>query len=262
MKPINSEADIAKKVCEFLADDGWDVYEEVLFSRGDSRADIMCKRGELIWAVEVKKSLTFEVIAQAKNWQFWVHGALIAVPAIQRGSNSRGRNLAKQVCENCGIGIIEVAQKDNPTNIKIGDTYHVEYNRANMILAPRLNRDSKTIKKWTLPLLSDELKKWGAKAGNNESDFWSPFKRTCRDAQRYVAEHEGVFLKELMENISHHYSNDACARSSFGNWVRAGKVPGLRIDQAADFRLRVYTTEKGEIIKTRMKQITKKEITK
>ena len=229
-KETKSESDLAEKVCSFLAGDGWDIYQEVQFGRAGRRADIMARRGDCIWAVEVKKSMTFDVIAQARDWQFWTHGALIAVPEIETKSGGRGRALARRVCEDMGIGIIEVG-----------------YLSARMTLAPRLNRDNKDmIRRFILPLLHEDLKGWGAKAGNNDSDFWSPFKATCREALKYVAEHEGVSMKELMEAIEHHYTNDACARSSFSKWVMMGKVKGLRIEYDGK-RNRVYTAKKDSL---------------
>ena len=229
-KETKSESDLAEKVCSFLAGDGWDIYQEVQFGRAGRRADIMARRGDYIWAVEVKKSMTFDVIAQARDWQFWTHGALIAVPEIETKSGGRGRALARRVCEDMGIGIIEVG-----------------YLSARMTLAPRLNRDNKgVIHKWILPLLHEDLKGWGAKAGNSDSDFWSPFKATCRDAIIYVEKHEGVSMKELMEKIQHHYSSDACARSAFSKWIMLGKVKGLRIEYDGK-RDRVYTTKEDSL---------------
>lgn len=223
-----SEADLAEKVCSFLAGDRWDVYQEVQFGRLGRRADIMARRGDYVWAIEVKKSMTFDVIAQARDWQFWTHGALIAIPKLETKSGGRGRNLARRVCEDMGIGIIEVGSFS-----------------ARITSVPRLNRDNKDmIRRFILPLLHEDLKGWGAKAGNSESDFWSPFKATCRDARNYVAEHEGTSMKELMEKIDHHYSNDACARASFSKWIMMGKVPGLRIEYDGK-RNRVYSVKEG-----------------
>jgi len=228
-KEIKSEADLAQKVCSFLSGDGWDIYQEVQFGRAGRRADIMGRRGDYVWAIEVKKSMTFDVIAQARDWQFWTHGALIAVPAIETKSGGRGRNLARRVCEDMGIGIIEVGSFS-----------------ARMTSAPRFNRDNKDmIRRFILPLLHEDLKGWGAKAGNSDSDFWSPFKATCRDALNYVREHEGISMKELMEKIDHHYSNDSCARASFSKWIMMGKVNGLRIEYDGR-RNRVYTAKVKE----------------
>lgn len=226
-KETKSEAELAEKVCSFLAGDGWEVYQEVQFGRAGRRADIMARRGNYVWAVEVKKSMTFDVIAQARDWQFWTHGSLIAVPRLETNSGNRGRSLAIKVCTDMGIGIIEISSFS-----------------AHMIVSPRLNRDSSgVVRKFILPLLHEDLKAWGAKAGNNQSDFWSPFKATCREAVNYVKEHEGVAMKELMEAIQHHYTSDACARSAFSKWIMLGKVEGLFIKYDGR-RNRVYTCGK------------------
>ena len=42
-----SEIIIAQQIIEFLVQDGWDVYREVRFARGDIRADIVAMRNDL-----------------------------------------------------------------------------------------------------------------------------------------------------------------------------------------------------------------------
>ena len=63
------EVDIAALIISWLEEQEWETYKEVqIFSYG-RRADIVGVKGKLIWVVETKTTLTFEVIAQALGWK-------------------------------------------------------------------------------------------------------------------------------------------------------------------------------------------------
>lgn len=215
-----SEAALAASVVGWLRRERWEVWQEVAAYGGQaSVADIMAWRPPLLLVVEVKKSLSLEVIAQALDWRKDVNQVAVAVPAPKpdrRGMlrRSKGRFLAERICRERGVGILEFGQGHE------GWRYSLE---------PRLNRHFvPSLRQKLLDYLAACPQDY-AEAGNAESRFWSPFKQTCDQARRHVAKHPGCSLKELVDGIVHHYASDAGARSSLAKWIKEGKVPGIEI---------------------------------
>jgi len=69
-----------------------------------------------------------------------------------------------------------------------------------------------------------------AKAGNNRSEYYSPFKRTCDEVSRAVRKNPGINMKSLIENITHHYASASSAKASLSYWVKTGKIKGIKME--------------------------------
>ena len=69
-----------------------------------------------------------------------------------------------------------------------------------------------------------------ARAGEPTGGHWTPFRETCENLARAVAREPGITLKAAIAAIEHHYRSIAGARSSLATWIKAGKVPGVRLD--------------------------------
>ena len=98
--PVRPETDGAACMVAWLHEWKWDVWQEVTFRGGSERADIAAVRHGLLMVVEAKSSLTFDVIAQAKDWA--AHYRAVVVPYARM---SRGRSLAFHLCRDLGIGL-------------------------------------------------------------------------------------------------------------------------------------------------------------
>jgi hypothetical protein len=68
---VNNEAEIGEAVVAWLEAQHWDVYQEVKIYSGI--ADIIAVKGNLLWAIELKKSLTLKVMEQARGWRRPAH---------------------------------------------------------------------------------------------------------------------------------------------------------------------------------------------
>lgn len=232
----NSEEDLAAHVVKWLEADAWDVFQEVQVSSYGNRADIVARRTGILWVIEAKKSLTFEVIAQARRWQYDAHVASIAVPKTM--NQSTGRDLALRLCDIEGIGVLEVEMGRRPWDTvgsisqSIPAKRHRIKGRMTKPMVEILNRN-----------LTDERKEF--KAGNSRGEFWTPFRQTCQEALRKVKENPGITMKALMESIDHHYSSDQSARCSFAKWMDQGKISGLELQKNGRM-LTVHLSEKTE----------------
>jgi hypothetical protein len=205
-----AETDVARPIVNWLGDLQWDVYQEVQCS--GPRADIVALQGPLIWVVEVKTTLTFDVMEQAYNWLDHAHYVSIAVPWARTH-----RSMAQRVCRTFGIGMLEVE--------------HLGGNGIHTRVPAKLGR-SRVNRRWAELLRSScraECKTWG-EAGNARSEFYSPFKGTCRAIVEYLTKHGPSSVKEVVKGIEHHYATDNSARGCIPRWVAYKKVPGVELD--------------------------------
>jgi hypothetical protein len=203
-----SETELAAKVVAWLQDQHWDVYQEVECYGG--RADIVAVHDGRVWIIEVKTSLTFNLIEQAIYRTRCAHWVSVVVP-----SATRPRRLAESVLSWKGLGLIVVDGNNiiEKAPAKLRRSYHAE---AKHLLA-RLEPEHKTF----------------APAGTNKGSYWSPFRRTCTLALSYIKTHGPTTAAELMRQIDHHYASPSSAKANFIKLIRIGDVPGLVIERGA-----------------------------
>lgn len=206
---MGKEELLAEKVVAYLQDLHWDVYQEVKPKGFGEVADIVAVQSNRVWIIEVKMSFSLAVIAQAYNWRNFAHWVSIAVP-----SPKRYKSFGYKVLKHYGIGLIRVSDYTGSL--------------AEDIIKPRLLR--KALSKKILGSLCEEQKTY-AKAGNNRSEFYSPFKRTCNEVARAVHANPGINMKSLIEKIDHHYASVSSAKTSLRYWTDAGKIQGVRAER-------------------------------
>lgn len=198
-----SEKEIAATVVAWLAD-GWDVYQEVEGRCGV--ADIVAVELEApnrVWIIEVKKSFSLAVLAQAWHWikAGAAHRVSVAVPM---GKNWKARTFTEEIAKTFGIGVLYV------------DT------------SVRESVDPKLQRKLVAEIKVREEHKSHAKAGS-QGGYWTPFKQTCKAVKLFVAENPGCTGRELVDGIEHHYATSASARGSLLSWAKSGKVAGVKV---------------------------------
>lgn len=213
---FESEEAMAAVVVAYLEDLQWTVYQEVTCEPG-GRADIVATQGPLLWVVECKRSLSLDLIAQADEWRGVAHRVSIACAAPQRPKgrrrsrgHRRGGRFVRALLSERGIGWLSVDDQEVSEAIKPRLTRRV---------APALRR-----------ALRPEHRTFAA-AGNARSEFWSPFRDTCRRLRAIVQERPGITLKEAVAAIEHHYRTPSSAVGSLRHWIGEGKVPGVRLVQ-------------------------------
>jgi hypothetical protein len=217
-----SEVELARVVVGYLRENQWDVYQEVQVSNWV--ADIVAVNGRLVWVIETKRSLTFDVVDQAVRWQRYSNYVSVAVPP----SYSKGRHFAYRVCKKFGIGALSVSgpMVDRPDG-----------NVREQVIS-RLNR------KAMVHRIHDRLypaHRTYAEAGNAQGRRWSPFRETCDRVRLAVERQPGITMKELIDGIETHYASTASAKSAIAKWVRRGAVAGVRYEVEGR-RLRFYPT--------------------
>jgi hypothetical protein len=199
-----TEVELARPIVAWLADLGWEVFQEVAIP-GGARADIVARRGRVLWAIEVKRTLGLTLLGQALAWTRRAHRVSVAVP---RGRDTTARRFALRAAAAEGIGVI-VARQVYGGGVKV-----VERAR------PQLRRR-------VLGLELHEAQKTWAEAGNASGKRWSPFAQTCKLVREVVDEHPGLTVREVVERVDHHYASVASARGALLEWARAGLLEGV-----------------------------------
>lgn len=212
-----TEEEMAGLVVAWLKAEGWDVYQEVALG---SVADIVAKRGPVLWVIETKRSMTFAVIGQADHWKRYAHLVSVAVPHAKK---SDGRYMAHKVCQQWGIGVLDVYQSG----------------RVNVAVEPRFRRQR--MAKRLAGVLRPEQQTYAA-AGNARGLRWSQWKDTCDKMRRAVEARPGVTLGEVLKGITHHYASASSARSSMKQWLELGRVEGIRMEPDGR-KIRLYPKE-------------------
>jgi hypothetical protein len=207
-----AETDLAAPVIAWLEEQRWDVYQEVAGPSGGV-ADIVATLGNLVCVVELKTSLSFEVVAQAKRWRSYASWTFVAVP---HAKGSDGRALAQDLLESLGIGLITIDARSRGVD---------QLPWANIVHVPRLQRRIESS-------LRDALRpqhKTFARAGNAEGRHWTPFQDTCEKIARFVREHPGSVIKDVLGAIEHHYHTESTARACLVQWGERGSIRGVTL---------------------------------
>jgi len=218
---FESEADLAATVQRLVSGTGWDAYAEVQVGQGEQRADIVLQSGRRIMIVETKLSLSVDVISQAYRWLDKAHYVVIAVPAPKNHSSERIAFIVDCLRQQ-GIGLWWITPGEL---INRGEDRVLDTSRLTVLVKERLHRWADSNAQKLRQILVDEMRTAtaGAKIGGVAS---TPFKRTCLTLYKYVEKHPGITFLSGMENIQHHYSSLASARSSIELIV---KTAGLEI---------------------------------
>jgi len=217
------ETTVAASVVSFLEERGWEVFQEVQL--GNSVADIVAVQNKRYWIIEVKTSLSLDLLAQGHNWLGQAHWVSIAAP--EKRSSRKTTRFVRDRLRDWGLGLLEVSTSGRWSEESDGVA------RCKEVISARLIR-----KKWRYLLrdlqrlrvtLQDEHKTF-ALAGTASGKRWTTWKHTLRSVREAVVETPGVTLKALIEEThGFHYANNASARSSLAHWLKMDRVPGVQM---------------------------------
>lgn len=214
---MNNEAEIGAGVVGWLEEQNWDVYQEVKYYGGI--ADIVAVNGYLVWVIECKKSLSLNVMDQARGWR--THFRSVAVPRPKRPyERFTAYRVAKDYFK---VGVIEV----NRTEFRDEFSYSVEVK----VPAPLMREHHKFAKKMIEKGLVPEQKVM-AKAGTKGGNYYTPYKATMMAVRRFIEKNPGCTIKEIMDDLGKmHYGSDASARSTIPKSLQTIESEWCRVDR-------------------------------
>ena len=201
------ESDLGRFVVAWHESDGWDVFQEVEFL--GFRADVVATKNGLVRVIEIKTSLTFDVMAQAKRWLPYVNSVMVAVPAPKKDSN--GRSFAREVLTWVGAGLMEIS-------IFNSGRWSVSF----PVISK--NFDSSGSKR-LISILRPEHRTH-AVAGSPSGGHWTPFKDTCAQFLDVLSKSD-MLISDAVKLVKHHYKNNGSAIRSMSKWGLRGKIPGV-----------------------------------
>lgn len=216
---FESEVDLAAAVKAWLIDQDWDVYPEVQLYRYGTVADLVAKRGRIVWIVETKLRLNTKVVEQVYR-QMW--NANYISCAVSASSSF----ILERILREWGIGLIVSDRFNTCERIR-----------------PKLRREHQTSVQQLRDALHAGHKEMGV-AGSAGGKHWTPFNETKRTVVDYVQKHPGCTFKELLGDIRTHYASIASARTSLSKWIDRGIIPGVRSEGTNCLRL-YYDAEGG-----------------
>lgn len=196
------EVELAKDVVKYL--ENYDLYFEVL------DMDIVAKSGNILTSVEVKTNLNFKVIEQAKRNKSYCHYSYIAIPY------AKNRMFAYSICDNLGIGVLEIEYSKFNNKAYIRET-----------VRPKVNRV--VISKFIKSHLTPEKKENVPGASGSDGTTITAFKMTLDRMEEYIERHPGCTFKELFDNIDHHYYSFTSARGSTYQWINKGVIKSIYV---------------------------------
>ena len=174
--------------------------------------DIVALSEKISIAIEVKTSFNFKVFEQALDNKIYFNYSYIAVPKFKDSF------IQEKLCKDYGLGLL---------------IYNDKYNKVEEIITPKFNRH--TNNKYLITRLHECNKRSlpGTKSGDSEKI--TAFKITLENAIFYIKRHPGCKLKEMINNISHHYHSDKAACNNIYQWIRKDVIKEFRLEKGKLF---------------------------
>lgn len=199
-----SETALAACVVAWLKRNEWEVFQEVDAPSGV--ADIIARKGSVLWAIEAKLNFSFHLFEQAVRWLPHAWDVSVAIPDYGGKRMPEGWHFGIQLARNYGIGILKCDSKINSIAVQPAHTrkttvpveQHCKY------LNSRLYEQQKTY----------------SEAGGAGARRWTPFKKTSENLHAFIAANPGCTLDDCANGVTHHYKT----KISFKNSV-LGLIP-------------------------------------
>jgi hypothetical protein len=212
------EVEMAARVVRALEEHGCDVYQEVVF-RGHM-FDIVCLKGDELWIVEAKKQWNIQLLGQCVEALPFANRVFAAAPPSGHDKSWLFGRL--------GIGVVYIR---SATAVIAGD------------LPPLTAADPKIVANLRRRLRPQH--KTYAPAGCNGGIRFTPWRSTAADVTEYVAEHPGSLVYDVVAAIDHHYANAQTARARLPALIKAGLIPGVRLDRVTG-KSRLFPVDEHE----------------
>lgn len=187
------ESDLYKPIKKLLESKGYEVYAEVephAVGNWGARADIVATNYPAVTIVEMKTSLSLDLVEQAYSWLPHAHYIYIAIPKRNKAIPSFMLNMLKRY----GIGVIEVSHKYG-TYATI--TTPARFNRARMVYPVDWKK-----------VLKPEHKTW-VEGGANAGGHVTSYKLTIKGVKDYLRKNPEKWhsMNDILLYCETHYAS-------------------------------------------------------
>lgn len=185
------ETDLFPPVKALFESEGYTVYSEV--EAWEGRADVVAVNGPLLVVVELKTTLSLDLLEQAHRWRSHAHYVYVAVPRAKR----RNRFAEYILCQE-GIGLIEV---------DFGKHWHYDKPIVYPVpfLRPRMNRRPT---EYLRRALRDE-QRYGPPGGSAGGGYVTDYRLTMKRVRTFLMGRTlnagWTTVDEILEHVHTHY---------------------------------------------------------
>lgn len=226
MKPtikFKNEEELATYFQNYLEDNGFDCYPEVVFDRFGGRPDIVAVKDEKVYVFECKMNFGLSVVTQAYRW-FSHYNASYGFPDYiytvtpYKKSSKRRNDLLDDVMREHGIGHIMVGDPRVGRMWTFDGSNHFYDRDIHSVLDAKQQKLGQKNSVILVEQLYDDMKE--SNAGTTGAEIMTPFKRTMNRVKEVMKDGVARAPKDmipLIEEIGgHHYGSN----SSFYAQVR------------------------------------------
>lgn len=197
---MSKESDMFPYVKKFLEDSGHTVYSEVERGPGGKRADVVAVLGPSVTVVEMKTTLSMEVIEQAYYWIGHANYIYIAIPKRKR----RISDFVHKFLRSHNIGLLEVpVGREHLLQPNMSLEYYM------MCIPSRFSRmrgrgRSVDWKK----ILKPEHQTW-LEGGSNKGGYVTDYKITIQGVKKFLSirPKQWFTMAEILHHCETHYSS-------------------------------------------------------
>ncbi|WP_055744731.1 hypothetical protein [Brevibacillus choshinensis] len=216
------EEDMYDPIKSWMEERGFTVYPEVECRHRGGRADIVVTNGQLVGVVEMKQSLSLDLIEQALRWRGYAHYIWIAIPYQPKSY----KKFVTMVLRDYGIGVLTIS--------KFGSVWPDK---------------TATFARRTLPYLKEALTEHHqtseVKGGQSGGGYITPYRITMNQIRRYLNQ-EGDWrtIKEILDHCETHYVSPRASLAKALWQFEAGWCE--RKKEGGKLYFRVRTKDSGE----------------
>lgn len=202
------EEDLFPPLKDYFINQGYVVYNEVQSTKGMNRADIVITKDDELTVIEMKKTLSFQLIDQARKWLKTANYVYVAVPVI-KGERSQ---TAIDILNIFGIGLIEVDLRkyEERKDLDVFNEINRKDMRYGLTITHGKYREDKLLDKSKLSFLTEEHQTWSTGGATSQSKYVTTYALLMNDIYKLLREckeedGEGwVSVNEMIEHINKH----------------------------------------------------------
>lgn len=242
------ESDLFEPLYNYFTNTNWEVFSEVEAYYGYKRADIICRNEKQLIAIEMKTSLSMDVMEQAINWVGSADFIFVAIPKKKREHSWLALSILKQY----GIGLIEIDLVKYGRLKRKG--FQEESTKAeDYALKMTFGKKHEVTKKRTFSRLLEEHKTWAVGGSTSKgSKYVTPYALVMNDAYAYLRQEldnmntDGwvtakMIWEHLKENskpiVRNHYKDPVRGITQAFRKYEDGDIEEIKIGRTSYYRI-------------------------
>ncbi|MGE5703526.1 MAG: hypothetical protein ACM32O_13430 [Clostridia bacterium] len=179
------ETDLYEPIKQWMEERGFTAYPEVECRSGGGRADIVVTSGAVTGVVEMKRTLSLELLDQALRWRGYANLIWIAIPHKQK----KYKQVVTILLRDYGIGLLAIS--------KTGRVWCIQNPRFSRRIVAHLRE-----------ALSEHHLNSGLKGGHSGGGYITPYRITMNSIRHYLMRAGGWrSIRDILDHCETHYAS-------------------------------------------------------